>query len=188
MVILGGAGSMFGVVLGAIMVSSLLEILREPGDSRYVFYAVILLGLVAAFRPTWKLAAVLGGTIALGFALRLVADGGVGHPFEGTDQRGQVGWPTRWSTLGRPTHRPRQVGADLVHRPRRARPSVSRWSAAGARVALLVPTLYLAVFVWENVMTEKPEPTRLHRPRRILVATMIARPAGILGEKRVEIL
>ena len=35
MVILGGAGSQAGVVLGAILVS-VLEVLREPGDSRAV--------------------------------------------------------------------------------------------------------------------------------------------------------
>ena len=65
MVILGGAGSQVGVVLGAIVVSVLLEVLRDPGDSRVLFYAVILLGLVAAFRLSLKLAVVLGGTMVL---------------------------------------------------------------------------------------------------------------------------
>jgi hypothetical protein len=55
------------------------------------------------------------------------------------------------------------------------------------RLALLVPTLYLAAFVWENVMITKPEPTRFVILGAILVAVMIARPEGILGEKRVEI-
>ena len=33
------------------------------------------------------------------------------------------------------------------------------------RIVLLVPSLYLAAFVWENVMLAKPEPTRyiVHR-------------------------
>ena len=57
-----------------------------------------------------------------------------------------------------------------------------------ARIALLVPTLYLAAFVWENVMLAKPEPTRYAVLGAILVATMVARPNGILGEKRVEII
>ena len=56
-----------------------------------------------------------------------------------------------------------------------------------ARIALLVPTLYLAAFVWENVMLAKPEPTRYAVLGAILVATMVARPNGILGERRVEI-
>ena len=56
-----------------------------------------------------------------------------------------------------------------------------------ARLVLLVPTLYLAAFVWENVMLAKPEPTRFVVLGAILIAVMIARPEGILGEKRVEI-
>ena len=55
------------------------------------------------------------------------------------------------------------------------------------RLALLVPTLYLAAFVWENVMLAKPEPTRFVILGAVLVAVMVARPEGLLGEKRVEI-
>jgi ABC-type branched-subunit amino acid transport system permease subunit len=55
------------------------------------------------------------------------------------------------------------------------------------RLVLLVPTLYLAAFVWENVMLVKPEPTRFVVLGAILIAVMIARPEGLLGEKRVEI-
>jgi ABC-type branched-subunit amino acid transport system permease subunit len=50
-----------------------------------------------------------------------------------------------------------------------------------------VPTLYLAAFVWENVMLPHPESTRYIVLGAILVATMVARPQGLLGEKRVEI-
>ena len=60
MVILGGAGSQAGVVLGAVIVSVLLEALREPGDARGLFYVVMILALVAAFRTSWKLVVVLG--------------------------------------------------------------------------------------------------------------------------------
>jgi ABC-type branched-subunit amino acid transport system permease subunit len=56
------------------------------------------------------------------------------------------------------------------------------------RIALLVPTLYLGAFVWENVMLAKPEPTRYVVLGAILVAVMIVRPNGLLGEKRVEII
>jgi ABC-type branched-subunit amino acid transport system permease subunit len=56
------------------------------------------------------------------------------------------------------------------------------------RIVLIVPTLYLAAFVWENVMLAKPEPTRFVILGAILVAVMIARPEGLLGEKRVEII
>ena len=47
--------------------------------------------------------------------------------------------------------------------------------------------LYLAAFVWENVMLPKPESTRYIVLGALLVAMMIARPQGLIGEKRVEI-
>ena len=56
------------------------------------------------------------------------------------------------------------------------------------RIALLIPVLYLAAFVWENVMIAKPEPTRYIILGVILIALMIFRPTGLLGEKRVEII
>ena len=55
------------------------------------------------------------------------------------------------------------------------------------RMALLVPTLYLATFVWENVMLAEPEPTRYIVLGALLIVLMIARPNGIMGERRVEI-
>ena len=56
-----------------------------------------------------------------------------------------------------------------------------------ARIAVLIPTLYLAAFVWENVMLQAPEATRYIILGALLVALMVLRPNGLLGEKRVEI-
>ena len=56
-----------------------------------------------------------------------------------------------------------------------------------ARTVALVPVIYLATFVWENVMLVKPEPTRYIVIGVILISLMIVRPNGLLGEKRVEI-
>jgi ABC-type branched-subunit amino acid transport system permease subunit len=55
------------------------------------------------------------------------------------------------------------------------------------RLVALVPTLYLSAFVWENVMLAKPEPARYIVLGLILIALMILRPNGLLGERRVEI-
>jgi len=41
--------------------------------------------------------------------------------------------------------------------------------------------------VWENVMVVAPDATRYVVLGAILVAVMVVRPNGILGEKRVEI-
>ena len=55
------------------------------------------------------------------------------------------------------------------------------------RWLVLVPTLYLAAFVWENVMSEQPDVTRFVLLGAILVGVMVTRPSGLLGERRVEI-
>jgi ABC-type branched-subunit amino acid transport system permease subunit len=186
MVILGGAGSQAGVVIGAIGISVLLELLREPGDSRFLFYAVVLGSLVAALRFSWRLAAVLAGTVVFGFVLHVVAgaidDGWTAGAASGGGRLGD--WATNWVVVPSdlagwvtPVSYIGLVAAVLLLTV------VSGW----VRLALLVPTLYLAAFVWENVMLVKPEPTRFVVLGAILIAVMIARPEGILGEKRVEI-
>jgi ABC-type branched-subunit amino acid transport system permease subunit len=52
----------------------------------------------------------------------------------------------------------------------------------------LVPTLYLASFVWENKLVEQVSgATRLILLGALLVVIMNVRPAGIFGTSRVEI-
>jgi ABC-type branched-subunit amino acid transport system permease subunit len=186
MVILGGAGSQAGVVIGAIGISVLLELLREPGDSRFLFYTLGLLGLVAALRFTRRLAIVLGGTLVLGFVVHAVA--------EAIDESWTSGVPPDGGRLGEWAYEWVVVPSDLAS----WMTPVSYIGLVAAiltltllqgrwRTALLVPTIYLAAFVWENVMVVKPEPARFVVLGAILIAVMVARPEGVLGEKRVEI-
>ena len=51
----------------------------------------------------------------------------------------------------------------------------------------LIPTLYLAAFVWENRLVVEPSVTRLILVGVILIVLMNARPQGLLGNARVEI-
>jgi ABC-type branched-subunit amino acid transport system permease subunit len=51
----------------------------------------------------------------------------------------------------------------------------------------LIPTLYLAAFVWENRLAVEPSVTRLILIGVILIVLMNARPQGLLGTARVEI-
>jgi len=55
------------------------------------------------------------------------------------------------------------------------------------RAVLLVPTLYLAAFVWENRLIFQPSVTRLLILGALLVVLMNARPQGLFGTARVEI-
>jgi branched-chain amino acid transport system permease protein len=186
MVILGGAGSQAGVVLGAVIVSVLLEALRDPGDARGLFYVVIVLALVAAFRASLKLAVVLGGTIVLGLVARLVAggidDAWTAGPVEESSRI--AGWAADWVIV------PAQLAdwvAPVTYIGLVALALLLTVVQGWARIALLIPTLYVAAFVWENVMLPQPESTRYIVLGALLVAMMIARPNGLLGERRVEI-
>ncbi len=186
MVILGGAGSQAGVVVGAVLISVLLEVLREPGDARFLFYTLGLLGLFAAFRFSVRLAVVLGGTLVFGLIAHAVA-GSVDAAWTigAADDGGRLAeWATHWVVV------PSDIAAwvtPVSYIGLVALTLVLTLLRGWSRLALLVPTLYLAAFVWENVMLAKPEPTRFVILGALLVAVMVARPAGILGEKRVEI-
>jgi ABC-type branched-subunit amino acid transport system permease subunit len=55
------------------------------------------------------------------------------------------------------------------------------------RGALLVPTIYLAILVWENKLSLQDSVTRQLLFGAVLVVMMAVRPEGILGTRRVEI-
>jgi ABC-type branched-subunit amino acid transport system permease subunit len=188
MVILGGAGSQAGVVLGAVVISVLLEMLRDAGDDvRALFYVVILLALTAVFRASAKLAVVLGGTVLFGLLARFVAgeidSSWTAGPVEGTSRVAR--WASDWVIV--PDHMAGWV-APVAYIGLVALALCLTLVQDWTRIALLVPTLYLATFVWENVMVLQPESTRYIVLGALLVAMMIARPQGLLGEKRVEII
>jgi branched-chain amino acid transport system permease protein len=179
MVILGGQGSQAGVVLGAILISVLQEELRDPGHARVIFYALLAVGLLVSFRVSRRLPLVAGATIGLGFAAHAIADA-----IHRSWVAGSAGWASDWVIA------PNQLAAWI--------PPVTYLALivcvlgltlvrGWLRTVLLVPVLYLAAFVWENVMLAKPEPTRYIVIGVILVGLMIVRPNGLLGEKRVEI-
>jgi len=180
MVILGGQGSQFGVVLGAAIIWPLLELLRSPDDARVIFYLLLGLGLLLGLRLSWKLPAVAAALIGLGFAAHAVA----GAIRDSWTAGSAGGWASGWVIV--PEHLASWIppvayigliGAAL------GLTLVRGW----ARLVLVVPVLYLAAFVWENVMLAKPEPTRYIVIGLVLVSLMIVRPNGLLGERRVEI-
>jgi ABC-type branched-subunit amino acid transport system permease subunit len=185
-VILGGLGSIGGVVIGALIVNGAPELLRSTENSRFLFYGVILLALFAAMRPWYRPVIVLLGTIAFGFIVHAIVGaawsrGTAGH-IEGA---GAVGRGLEhWVLL--PTHVGRIAGwayfalivAALVLT------LVRGWW----RTILLIPTLYLAAFVWENKLVEQVAgATRLILLGALLVVIMNVRPSGIFGTSRVEI-
>jgi len=55
------------------------------------------------------------------------------------------------------------------------------------RTILLVPVIYLAACVWEARLATEPSITRQILIGAILIVTMITRPQGLLGQRRVEV-
>jgi branched-chain amino acid transport system permease protein len=184
MVILGGSGSQRGVVLGALVIGPLLELLRDPNKSRVIFYIALVAGLLFAFRLSRRLGLVAVATLALGFVFRAIA-GSIHHSWVAGSAKGGfqhvlsywliipkhlAGWIPPVTYIG-------VLGVALALTLVRGR----------LRLALLPPTLYLAAFVWDNVMLTQPDPARYIVLGLILIALMIIRPNGLLGERRVEI-
>ena len=135
-------------------------------------------------RRSRPLAIVGVATLVLGFAVHAVAGAIDSTWVAGQHQPGFGGFVDHWvvvpAHLGRwipPVSYVGVIGAALVCTVLRGLP----------RLVALVPTLYFAAFVWENVMLSKPEPARYIVLGLILIALMILRPNGLLGERRVEI-
>jgi hypothetical protein len=151
-----------------------------------VFYALIVVTLVATIRPWSRLLVLLAATAGLGFAAHEVAGAISDRAVEGVASGGSrlADWVANWVIVPvDPASWLTPVSYVTLVVLLLSLTLIGGWW----RIALLVPTLYLAAFVWENVMAAKPEPTRYIVLGAILVATMIARPSGILGERRVEI-
>ena len=55
------------------------------------------------------------------------------------------------------------------------------------RLVVLVPTLYLTAFVWENLLVQQPAVTRYVLFGALLIAVMTIRPQGLFGTAKVEI-
>jgi branched-chain amino acid transport system permease protein len=185
MLILGGAGSLGGVILGALVVNVSLEVLRDPGHATWVFYTLIAATLVARVRPWRWLAAVIAGTVAFGFAVHAIVSavwprGVHGEPaVGGALGSGLSHWvilPSNPMTIG-------NVAFIFLILAVLALTLLNGW----VQKIAFIPTLYLAAFVWENRLVVEPSVTRLILVGVILIVLMNARPQGLLGTSRVEI-
>jgi ABC-type branched-subunit amino acid transport system permease subunit len=184
--ILGGAGSLGGVILGALVVNVSLEVLRTPGHATWVFYLVLAATLLAKIRPWRLLAVVVGGTIGIGYAVHAIVSSAWPRGVAGSASiggwlgDGLNGWQIHPSN-------PRFIGSIsfvLLVFAILGLTLLSGW----VRSLALIPTLYFASFVWENRLVVEPSITRLILIGVILIVLMNARPQGLLGTSRVEII
>jgi ABC-type branched-subunit amino acid transport system permease subunit len=187
-IILGGLGSLTGVVLGAVVINVSFQFLapeNPQNNARLLFYAVLLLLLVLHLRPWWRLAAVVGAIVGLGVAVQAfvgaVAPSWTGGPVvEGGRLAGGIqNWvviPAGHGRFADFAYVSLVVATLILTRLR------GRW-----RTAALVPAVYLAAIVWENSFVEQPAVARWILFGSLLVALMTVRPQGLLGTPRVEI-
>ena len=183
--ILGGAGSLGGVILGALIVNVTLEVLRTPNHATWDFFGLIVATLLAKLRPWRVFAGVLAGMLAFGFAVHAIigsissADIHGQGAVSGSFGRALSHWvplPPTPATAGNYAF----VGLVVM---------ILVLTTVGSlwRNVLLAPTLYLATFVWDARLAFEPSITRLILIGVILIVLMNARPQGLLGSARVEI-
>jgi branched-chain amino acid transport system permease protein len=184
MVILGGSGNQAGVVAGALIVGPMLEVLRDASKSRVVFFVALAAGVILYARRSRAVGLVALATLALGFVVQAICGAIDSSWVAGEHQGGFAGVVDRWVVA--PAHLaswiPPASYLGLI-----ALLLLVTSVQGRLRMVLLVPALYLAAFVWENVMLSKPEPARYIVLGVMLIALMILRPNGLLGERRVEI-
>jgi hypothetical protein len=171
-------------VLGALVVGPLLEMLRDPGKARVLFMIALLGGLLLAFRLSRTLALILAGTAAFGFVVHAIVGAVHSSWVAGEKAGGFSGALAHWVVV--PAHHARWLPA-VTYIGLIAAALALTLLRGRLRLVFLPPVLYLGAFVWENVMLTNPEPARFAVLGLILIALMILRPNGLLGERRVEI-
>jgi len=132
-------------------------------------------------RPWRRLAGVLAATVALGFAAHAIA---AAISNSAVAAGPQLGWLAHhWVIVPATPATAGNWGFVVLICMLIALIQVgSRW-----RTVLLVPTLYLASFVWETRLIVEPSITRQLMIGAILIVMMNARPQGLLGQRRVEV-
>ncbi len=183
--ILGGAGSLGGVIAGSLVVNIALEVLRTPNHATVVFFTLIIGTMLVKLRPWRTLVAVVAGTALLGFVLRELA--GAIWPFTLHAQGAVNGSIGRALAHWLPVTTDYRVGnygfialvGLVLVLDERAADRLRRW--------LIAPTLVLASYDWDSRLAFEPSITRLIFVGVILIVLMNARPQGLMGASRVEI-
>jgi ABC-type branched-subunit amino acid transport system permease subunit len=185
--VLGGAGSIAGAVLGGAVVTIAQALLTSPLDSAYLFYGFLVIVILTRIRPWRHLAAVVAAIVGFGLAAHAIV-GAISH-------RAVAGSPGSAGWFG-------HVLRDYVIVPRGAPLTYGNLLYVAAivmviavvqlkgirRLIAVVPTVYVGVCCWEARLTLDPGITAQIMIGAILIVTMAARPEGLLGSRRVEVL
>jgi len=161
------------------------DVPARRADAVVLDLATIIL-VVALMKPWYRGLVVLAGTIAFGFAAHAIV-----HAFASPSWLAGRGHDSGW------------LGGHIAHWVivPKGHASLHSWLYVGLVAAIvavrqlkgwwrtlgLVPVLYLTAMVWENLLVVNPAVTALILFGALLIALMTARPQGLLGTARVEI-
>ncbi|MEJ7647555.1 MAG: branched-chain amino acid ABC transporter permease [Nakamurella sp.] len=184
-VILGGSGSLPGTLIGAAIMSVLPEVLRQPTYSELLFFVGLVAGVLWILKP--KIGAlVLAATVAVGFAINIVLLA-VGVPYLSAAEwtQGVIG-----ELLGRWLFVPqdRLLWGNVAFVLLIIAVAAFSRMHGRAKMWFLPLLLWLSVFVWMVRLSTEASLTRQLVIGATLVVLMIARPQGIFGKQRVEVL
>jgi ABC-type branched-subunit amino acid transport system permease subunit len=188
-VILGGTGSLTGMLVGAIVIiasNQVLDSTSPPNVARVLFYAALIAAVFFTMRRSWiRMLIAFAGTAVFGLVVHAVVDAAWSRGTAGQVTSG--GFLTsvirNWVLLPSNPERLAVYGYLLMIVCVVAVVQLKGWW----RLVVLVPTLYLTAFVWENLLVQNPAVTRYVLFGALLIAVMTIRPQGLFGTAKVEI-
>jgi len=188
-VILGGTGSLTGMIVGAIVIiasNQVLDSTSPPNVARVLFYLALIAAVYFTMRGSWiRLVAAFAGTAVFGLVVHAIVDavwprGTAGQVTSGGFLTGLI---RNWVLLPTNPGRLAVYGYLLMIVCIIAVVQLKGWW----RLVVLVPTLYLTALVWENLLVQQPAVTRYVLFGALLIAVMTIRPQGLFGTAKVEI-
>lgn len=180
-IVLGGLGSLHGVLIGAFVLVVVPELLRDVGLASTLFYGAVLLTLFVAIRPRWQAGLVVAATALLGVVVRIAVPGA-------ETPGGEALGALVAQILVVPGADPELAG-NIAFALVLGLLFISAYlPTRRARLISLVPMLWLLALAWNTRLAQSPSITRLLLIGLTLVALMNFRPAGLFGRTRVEVM
>jgi branched-chain amino acid transport system permease protein len=195
-IILGGLGSIAGVIVGAVVINGVFEYLQptnsHPEVKRWLFYGMIVL-LVLLIKPVIRPVLVLAATVGFGFAVHAIVAATAGAAWTtGIPLNNNTGlpvaggtWISKWVVI---PYSPHGNFNNYIYIGLVVAVVVVASLKGWWRMAALVPTLYLVALAWENVLVQNGGVTAFLLLGAVLIGLMTTRPQGMLGAARVEII
>ncbi|RMF77131.1 MAG: branched-chain amino acid ABC transporter permease [Chloroflexi bacterium] len=207
-VVLGGLGSLPGVLLGAVIMIAVPEILRDIELASLLFYVGSVVALIGLIKPRRLVGLLLLNVAIIGLLVQVIAES------IWPDSLAEL--PSVASVFPEFSVSIRFVTAIIDSLPEIVTSIVRNWLAIPVgnqeligNIALailivliliasrikqttqllitLVPTMYLLALVWEIRLSGQESVTRLIFVGVVLIVLMIYRPHGLLGTQRIEI-